>query len=63
MLRSAADRIDAGEALKCIVAIAVTEDGSITNYGWGRVDSLEAIALLHLGAASLERATLRKMDG
>ena len=62
MLRQCAQSIDDGAKPKCIVAVAVEEDGSITNYGWGRVDSLEAIATLHMGAAKMVNDALAQME-
>lgn len=63
MLRQCADSIDNGAKPKAIVAVAVEEDGSITNYGWGQTNTVEAIATLHLGAAKLTNDVLVRMEG
>ncbi len=47
-LRSAADRIEAGDHpdLQFIVAVFVDKNGGFTTYGWGKMSSLEAIGAL-----------------
>lgn len=64
MLRQAADTIE-GETeddnrTEAIVAVQLHEDGSVQVYGWGRTETLKAIATLHLGAAKLVNGELEE---
>ncbi len=62
MLRECADSIDAGAKPKSILAVATEGDGSLTIYGWGAIDSLEAIATLQLASAKMTRDALNQME-
>lgn len=38
---------------RCIIAVQVAANGAINVYGWGKTDSMHAIAVLHRGIANL----------
>lgn len=66
MLRRAADSIETEEAegfspTNAMVAVQVTANGSIRVYGWGDVDNIRAIGLLHLGLQEI--GSIQLSDG
>jgi hypothetical protein len=58
MLRQAADTIEAGEVRTAAVCVMLTEDGQPDIYGWGKIDSPQAIYMLQLGLAKMLRDIL-----
>lgn len=59
MLRQAADTIDreteADDRTESIVAVSLSENGTVAVYGWGRTDNIRAMGTLHLALADLAR--------
>jgi len=63
MLRTAADSIETEESegfdpTRAVVAVQIGENGNVRVYGWGKTDTMDSIALLHLGAAQLTNSLL-----
>jgi hypothetical protein len=58
MLRQCADSIDAGANPQSIIAIATEDDGSLTIYGWGATNSMDALATLQLAVHKQARMML-----
>lgn len=67
MLRQAADSIEkeATEGFsptKAMIAVQVSESGTIQVYGWGDTDDLHAIGALQMGAHRLTRDIFDAID-
>ena len=57
-LRLAADRADANHP-KLAILITVDEAGELATYSWGRTDSVEVLATMHLATFKLSRLMTR----
>lgn len=59
MLRQSADSIERGEpSVRKMVAVCQHDDKTYSVYGWGDVDDLSALGLLHMGAVEIARICL-----
>lgn len=62
MMREAAGNIetetDENDRTKAMIAVQLTESGAVQIYGWGKTDTMQAIATLQLGVGRLVRDTL-----
>lgn len=43
---------------RAMVAVQISEEGDVQIYGWGRTDSMDSLALLHLGIAQMTKHIL-----
>lgn len=67
MLRTAAASIETEvsegfDPTRAMVAVQIGEGGNVRVYGWGRTETMDSIALLHLGAAQLVQSLLDEQE-
>ncbi len=67
MLRQAAGSIEAEEGegyarTRAVIAVQVSEEGQLQLYGWGNTNTLDALALLELGASEMKADYLNAHD-
>lgn len=67
MMRQCADTIaqetDEHDRTHAITAVRISESGDIQVFGWGKTNSLESIAHMHLGIASITDDYMSDQDG
>ncbi len=63
MLRQAADSIESEVAegfdpTRAVVAVQISETGTVQVYGWGQTDTMHAISVLQLGLVKMTNEAL-----